>query len=368
MDTTDPKITFNEEGVCDHCQTFNVANKRRWGEIISGARALELDQLVERIKIEGRNQKYDSIIGLSGGSDSSYMLHLAVHELGLRPLVFHVDAGWNSKQAVENIRALVEKLGLDLQVTVIDWETMRKLQIAYFRAGVPDLDTPQDHAFFSAMYQYAKSSGVKTILNGGNLSTESVCVPLDWMYYASDVRQLKAIYENSFSDTLDLLPMSSALYHKIYLRFVRGIKIVKLLDYIPYLKTTAEKVLMETYGWQPFEEKHFESTFTRFNEGYWLPTRFGFDPRKTTYSSCILTGQITRAEALERLTRPSLNADRVKIETRYISNKLRLSHDELEHYLRMPKAHFTDYPNLNGVYKLGSAVLRKLGIEKSVKR
>ena len=368
MDTSDVKITFDHDGVCDHCRNFSALNLHRWQANLEGDAKRELLKTIQHIKITRRNEQYDCLIGMSGGADSSYMLHLAVHEFGLRPLVFHVDAGWNSQRALENIRAMVDYLDLDLHVTVIDWESMRKLQLAFFNAGVSDLDTPQDHAFFSTMYKYANQSGIKYILNGGNVSTESVCVPLDWMYYASDVRQLKAIYRNTYAEPLGHFPLSSAFYHKLYLRYARGVKVVKLLDHIPYVKASAEKELGDIYGWKKFKEKHFESTFTRFNEGYWLPTRFGFDLRKTTYSSLILTGQMTRSDALAKLQVPSLEKNEVRIEKRYILNKLRISEDQLAKYMSMPKSHFSDFPNSYPLYKLGSKVLRGLGVEASVSR
>ena len=192
MDTTDKEIRFDADGVCDHCNHFYKHTIPNWS---TGDQArVEREQLVERIRKSGQGQDFDCIIGMSGGIDSSYLLYVATEVLGLRPLVFHVDAGWNSEIAVNNIEKLVDGLGVDLFTEVIDWDEMRDLQLAYIRSGVSHIDTPQDHAFFATMYKFAAKHDVKHILTGANLSTECVRNPLEWMYFQSDARQLKAIH------------------------------------------------------------------------------------------------------------------------------------------------------------------------------
>ena len=193
MDTTDSKITFDDKGVCDHCNTYYDKILPNWHPNEKGQ--AELDKIVEGIKKEGKGKDFDCIIGMSGGIDSSYLLYLAKEKLGLRPLVFHVDAGWNSQIAVNNIERIVDKLKLDLYTHVINWEEMKDLQLAFFKSGVPHIDTPQDHAFFATMYDFASKHNIKHILTGGNYSTECVRNPMEWMYFQSDSIQLKDIHK-----------------------------------------------------------------------------------------------------------------------------------------------------------------------------
>src|SRR5437867_7255985 len=192
MDTSDSRVAFDPNGVCDHCLTYYRDVLPNWHTDEKGRK--ELDRLVERIHASGRGKDFDSIIGVSGGADSSYLTYLAKTELGLRPLVFHVDAGWNSQEAVHNIERLVDRLGLDLFTEVIDWEEIRDLQLAFFKSGVPHVDTPQDHAFFATMYEFAEKHGVNYILTGANYSTECIRNPIEWMYYQSDSVQLRDIH------------------------------------------------------------------------------------------------------------------------------------------------------------------------------
>ena len=307
MDTTDSKIVFDENGVCDHCNDFYKNVLPNWHTDERGA--ADLKKIVAKIKDSGRGKEFDCILGMSGGVDSSYLLHLAVTELGLRPLVFHVDAGWNSEIAVNNIQVMVDKLGLDLYTEVINWEEVKDLQLAYFKSGVPHLDLPQDHAFVATLYYFAEKYKIKYILNGGNISTECVRNPMEWLYYGTDMAQVNDIIKRFCTIKLETYPFSPILRHKFYLRYIKGVKVVKPLNYMPYIKAEASKLLQSTYGWKPYPQKHFESRFTKFYEGYWLPERFGFDTRKTQFSSLILTKQMTREEALERLKKPAYDPD-----------------------------------------------------------
>jgi N-acetyl sugar amidotransferase len=283
--------------------------------------------IVDGIKAEGKGKDFDCIIGMSGGIDSSYLTYLAKEKMGLRPLVFHVDAGWNSQEAVNNIERIVDRLGLDLFTEVIDWEEMRDLQLAFFKAGVPHIDTPQDHAFFATMYNFAEKYNVRHILTGANYSTECVRNPIEWMYYQSDSVQLKDIHQKHGTRPLRNFPITSILRHKIYLRYWRKIQVVTPLNYLPYHKADAMRLLQEKYGWQPYPQKHFESRFTRFYEGFWLPTKFGYDVRRVQYSSLILTNQMTRAEAIERLKQPPLDPEIARQEFDYVTRSEELVTD-----------------------------------------
>jgi len=362
MDTTDPKITFDEDGVCDHCNNFHRNILPNWHPDEAGWQ--ELQKIVENIKKEGKGKDFDCILGISGGVDSSYLTYIAKETLGLRPLVFHVDAGWNSQEAVNNIERLIDQLGLDLYTEVIDWEEMRDLQLAFFKAAVPHLDTPQDHAFFATMYNFAAKYRIKYILTGANYSTECVKNPIDWHYHASDLVQLRDIHSRFGTQPLSTFPLANVLKYKVYYRYFKGVRVVKPLNYIPYIKEEAMQFLMDRFGWQKYPQKHFESRFTKFYEGYWQPVKFGVDKRKAQFSSLILTNQMTRQEALEKLSEPAYDETTIAHEFEYIATKLGISVAELQGYMDAPNKTYRDYKSQIRTYLLGTKVMTALGMEK----
>lgn len=366
MDSSDAAIKFDANGRCDHCHSFEKNVKPHWHPDEIGRK--EVERTVAAIKKSGRGKQFDSILGMSGGLDSSYMLHLLVKEYGLRPLVFHVDGGWNSDIAVSNIKSLVEGLKLDLYTEVINWEEMRDFQLAFFKSGVPHLDLPQDHAFVATLYHFANQHGIKWILNGGNISTECVRNPKDWLYYGTDMAQIRDIHGRFGTRPLKDYPLSPVLFHKFYLRYLKGVRVFKPLDLLPYTKQRAIETLSSTYGWRAYPQKHFESRFTRFYEGYWLPTRFGYDTRRVQYSSLILTGQMTREEALAKLEKPAYDPATIDQEFAFIASKLRISVDELRSYHEMPRKSFRDYRNQEWMFDLGARFLNFIGAEKATKR
>ena len=366
MDTSDTRIIFDDEGVCDHALDFIGNILPYCPSVEEGKKQLEV--IVNKIKNEGIHREFDCILGLSGGLDSSYMLHLAVNEFGLRPLVFHVDGGWNSELAVHNINAMIDKLGLDLYTEVINWDEMREFQLAWFRSGVPHIDIPQDHAFIATLYKFAHKNNIKYILNGGNISTECVRNPMEYFYYGTDMLHIKDIISRFCSIELKEYPFSSIFWHKVYLRWIRGIKVVRLLNYLPYAKNVAIELLQKDYGWRPYPQKHFESRFTRFYEGYWLPKRFGFDVRRVQFSSLILTGQMTRNEALINLKKPPFDAETIQQDFKYIATKLGISEDELDGYLHLPKKFYWDYKNQVSIFNFGARMLKMIGLESAIKR
>lgn len=366
MDTSDSQITFDEHGVCDHCRGFKEHVEPNWHPDATGE-AMFAKQ-VEKIKEDGKGRDFDCILGMSGGLDSSFLLHKAVKDFGLRPLVFHVDGGWNTDIAVSNIQALIDGLGLDLYTEVINWNEMRDFQLAFFKAGVPHLDIPQDHAFVATLYDFADKHKIKYILNGGNISTECVRNPLEWLYYGTDMRQLNDIRRQFGTVPMRTYPFSSVLRHKFYLRYVRGVQVVKPLDWLPYTKELARTTLSELYGWKPYPQKHFESRFTRFYEGYWLPERFGYDTRRVQFSSLILTGQMKREDALAELSRPAYDPETIEHEFDYIARKLGITSEELRGYFTSPKKTYADYKNQRWMFEIGAKVLQTIGAEKAVKR
>ena len=358
MDTSDPGIVFNEQGICDHCLDFETNVKPRWNTGEKGRRYLE--NCIRDIKRCGKKNDFDCLVGLSGGMDSSYMLHMMVREFGLRPLVFHVDGGWNSELAVHNINVLINKLNLDLYTEVINWQEMRDFQLAFFKSGVPHIDIPQDHAFIATLYNFADNYNIKYILNGGNISTEVVRFPLQYYYWGTDMLQIGDIRKRFGSSPMKTYPFSSIYRHKIYLRYLRGVKVLKPLNYVHYTKSLAFEVLEKEYGWKPYSQKHFESRFTCFFEGYWLPTRFGFDVRRVQFSSLILTGQMTRDNAIKRLKEPPYDTDNINREFEYIATKLEISVSELRSYHEMPKKYYWDYRNQKKFFDLGVKTLSVL--------
>ena len=366
MDSSDSKITFDENGICDHCQTYSESIASKWNPLQE--KSIELNKLVRKIKSSGKKNQFDCLMGMSGGIDSSYLLHKMVTEYNLRPLVFHVDAGWNSQLAVNNIQRVVDKLNLDLYTEVINWKEMKDLQLSYFKSGVSNIDTPQDHAFFATMYKFASKNNIKYILTGGNYSTECIRNPLEWMWYQSDSIQLMDIQKQFGSIKLKDFPITNILWHKIYLPYIKGIKLIRPLDFMIYDKEKATQELEAEYGYQRYPQKHFESRFTRFYESYWLPERFGFDTRKVQLSSLILTGQMTREEALEELKKKSYDENTIHQDIEYIATKLGISVEELNRYLKMEKKTHKDYKSQENIFKLGAKVMRALGLEKGGKR
>ncbi len=366
MDTSDSKITFDSNGVCDHCATFYSKVLPNWHTDERGAK--ELERLAESIRRAGRGKDFDCIIGLSGGVDSSYLTVMAKERLGLRPLVFHVDTGWNSQESVNNIEKLIDGLGLDLYTEVINWEEMKDLQLAFFKSGVPHIDTPQDHAIFATMYKFAEQNRVKFVLTGANFSTECVRNPVEWMYYQSDSTQLRDIHRRFGTRPLRTFPTTSILRHKVYLPYVKGISVSRPLNFLPYIKEEAASMLVERFGWQRYPQKHFESRFTRFYEGYWLPVKFGYDTRKVQFSSLILTGQMTRAEALCSLAEPPCDPATAEIDLEFVAKKLGIPVEELKSYIGAPNKTYRNYLSQEPLYKAGAWAMKACGMELGGKR
>lgn len=366
MDTSDPGIHFDANGVCDHCASFRTHTLPNWRPNEEGRRIL--DRKVAQIKAHGVGKPYDCIIGMSGGVDSSYLIYLAKEQLGLRPLVFHVDGGWNSQVAVNNIEKIIDGLGLELYTEVINWNEMRDLQLAFFKSGVPHIDLPQDHAFFATMYNFAEKYDVKYILTGANISTEGVRNPLDFFYYGTDMWQIRDIHNRFGQHPLKDFPLSPILRHKVYLRYIKGIEVVQPLDFMPYVKADAMQMLADRFGWQKYPRKHFESRFTKFFEGYWLPKKFGFDTRRVQYSSLILTGQMTRDAALAELAKPPYDEATIADDFEYIATKLEISVAELQRYMDAPNKSYRDYRNQEALFRIGAWVLHGLGIERRAKK
>jgi N-acetyl sugar amidotransferase len=366
MDTTDPHISFDERGWCDHCRNYyeNILPNWHPGEL--GERILA--PTIERIKNDGKGRDHDCLIGVSGGADSSYLTLLAKEKFGLRPLIFHVDAGWNSQMSANNINRLIDGLGLDLYTEVVDWEEMKDLQLAFFKAQAPHLDTPQDHAFFAGLYNFAAKNGFRYILTGANYSTECVHEPLAWHYHASDLCQIKDIHKKFGTKPLKTFPLCDILRYKLFYRYVKGVRVVRPLNHVPYKREEAIELLVKRFGWQHYGHKHYESRFTRFYEGCWLPRKFGYDKRRAHFSSLILTGQMTRDKALERISKPELDETAMAQDFEYVAKKLDLTVKDLEELFEGKNKTYRDYKNNARLISLGTRILQGLGVERRVIR
>lgn len=367
MDTSDPNIVFDENGVSDYYHNFQQVILPNWKTGKEGMQ--ELMKVAEKIKKDGRNWDFDCIIGLSGGLDSSYVAYIAKEIMGLRPLLFHVDAGWNTDQAVSNIEKLVDGLGLDLYTEVINWEEMKDLQLAFLKSQIPDQDLPQDYAFFSALYKFAKKNKIKYVLTGSNFSTECCREPEEWGGYPGiDTTLVKDIHYKFGKKPLKTFPLVDILKYKIYYRYVLGMQVFKPCNYVPYIKKDVEDFLEKRFGWQKFQHKHHESRFTRFYEDFWLPRKFGFQKRRAHFSSLILTGQMTRDEALERVSKPEMSEEFLKHEFEYVANKLDLTVDQLQEIFEGENKTYKDYKNKKWIIDLGTKVMRLTGLEKRLFR
>lgn len=367
MDTSDPRISFDSSGVCDYCRNFERNILPSWDTDERGAAELRL--VADRIAREGKDKDFDCILGLSGGLDSSYAAYVTREVMGLRPLLFHVDAGWNTDQAVGNIEKLINGLSLDLYTEVINWEEMKDLQVAFFRSQIADQDIPQDTAFFSALYQFARKHKIKYVITGANYSTECCREPEEWGAYPGIDRTLILDIHRRFGKRpLGTFPIVDIFRYKVYYQRVLGMQIVRPLNLVPYVKKDAEELLERRFGWRRFQHKHHESRFTRFYEDYWMPRKFGYAKRRAHFSSLIMTGQMTRDAALDRVARPELDEHFAVREFEYVAHKLDLSVQELEAIFREPNRTFRDYRNKRALIGLGAQVMQRLGLEKRLFR
>lgn len=341
MDETDPEIVFDADGVCNHCILFDSVTRAYWHPNEQGSRLLARN--LEKIKDAGAGKEYDCILGLSGGVDSSY-LALKVHEWGLRPLVVHVDAGWNSELAVANIEAIVKHCGFDLHTHVVDWEEMRDLHLAYLRAGIANQDVPQDHVFFASLYHFATRNRIHYILSGGNLATEGI-FPSAWHGSAMDARNLKAIHRQFGKRRLRTYSTIGFLRYYLWYPLVRGVRTVRPLNYIPYDKAQAVAELEQKVGWRSYGRKHGESLFTKLFQNYYLPTKFGYDKRKPHLSSLIVSGQMTREEALAKLQEPLYDPIERETDIAYFCRKLRITREQFDGFVAAPSRHYSEFPN-----------------------
>lgn len=360
MDTSDSHITFDEKGVCDHCRNYYEHILPNWKQCLQNKQALE--DILHKIKEYGKGKPFDCMIGLSGGLDSSYLAYAAVKLWGLRPKFISIDTHWALPVAESNIQRLVKGLGIEVETIVIDWDELKDLQIAFLKSQVSNQDHPQDLAIFAASYNYAAKIGVRYFLNGGNYSTEGIREPVEWAHY-NDMAQLYDIHRKFGSKRLEKYPTLGFLKKNIYYRYFKKINIVKLLDYLPYTRQEAIDLLNKEFGWEPYQEKHYENRFTRFYEGYWLCKKFGIDKRRAQYSSLVLSGQMSRNEALERLKKPPYDELTADEDLEFIAGELDMTKDEFLSLMKQPNKSWKDYKSNYIFISFLVRAARLLGLE-----
>lgn len=341
MDTSDPEIVFDDAGVCSHCIQFDAVTRKRWHPNEKGVKLLQ--EKLDEVRAAGRGREYDCIIGLSGGVDSSY-LALKAKEWNLRPLVVHVDAGWNSELAISNIENIVKYCHYDLHTIVVDWEEMRDLQLAYLKSGLANQDVPQDHAFFASLYRYAVQNGVKYILSGGNIATESI-FPQSWHGDAMDVINLRAVHRAYGKGRLRHYPTISFLEYYVWYPFVKGMRTVRPLNFMPYDKDEAIAELSHKVGWRSYGRKHGESRFTKLFQNYYLPEKFGYDKRLPHFASMIVSGQMTRDGALSELAKPLYDPEELAADLAFFCKKLGITRADFHDFMAQSSHVYSDFPN-----------------------
>lgn len=358
MDTTDPDITFDVKGQCNHCTEF--INKRANYKYRGKESDLELERYISEMKAAGKGKEFDCVVGLSGGIDSSYAAYIA-RQHGLRVLAVHMDNGWNSEEAVINIKNIAKKLHIEYESYVLDWEEFKDLQLAFLKASVPEADTPTDIAILSSLHKIAAKYGIKHIISGGNFATEGI-LPKCWHYNAKDLTYFNHIYKKFGKGKLRKFP-TFGFRSEMYYKFVKRIKMVYLLNYVPFDKDEAMKFLEKELDWKYYGGKHYESKYTGFIQSYYLFEKFGIDYRRATFSSQICVGAIDRNSAVEVLKSKPYNDEKVETEKKYIAKKLGISLEEFETILSYPSKYYRDYPNdekrLNFIYNTYRRIFKK---------
>jgi N-acetyl sugar amidotransferase len=358
MDNSNPGVTFGENGQCICCREALSRKPHEWWPTNKGRSRLNF--LVERIKQEMAGRPYDVMIGLSGGVDSAYVAHILRRDFNLRILAIHVDGGWNTEAAVRNIELLVRKLDIDLHTHVVEWHEMRDLQLAYLKASVLNQDAPQDHAFFAALYRLARKYGQKYFLGGMNFSSESVHIP-EGGYPAMDARNLRAIHRAYGTVALQTFPMLSSLEFLWLARIRKQIQILKPLNYLPYDKEVAKRELVATYGFVDYGSKHQESRFTKFYQEIYLPARYGFDKRRLHCSALIVSGQMTREQALQALEIPLTTKEQAARDKRFVAKKLGITALELERLIALPTVRHERFANSQVLYTMNQKLRAIVG-------
>lgn len=354
LDDTIRGIRFDENGECHYCKIYDEMDKLYPVE----NRQEDLEAIVAKIKAKGKGKKYDCVIGVSGGTDSTYTM-IKVKELGLRPLAVHLDNGWNSEIAVKNIKNACDILGIELYTYVIEWEEFKDLQLSFLKASTPDAEVPTDVAIHSILVKMAAKEGVKYVLNGHSFRTEFI-MPKEWTYM--DGKYIKAVQKQFGTKKLKSFP-NYTIFDTVWQNFIKGVKVVPFLNYFEYSKEDARKVLEKEVGWQYYGGHHHENTYTKFYQSHLLPKKFGIDKRKTALSASVLSGKMTRQEALDILENEHHHVDKETVE--FVIRKLGITQEEFDEIMKLPVKSFRDYPTYYPLIKAMKGPIKlacKLGL------
>ena len=340
MDTSDPDITFDDRGWCNHCVRYLEELPKRM--VHENQAKNTLDKLVDKIKSDGKNKEYDCIVGVSGGVDSTWVAYLC-KKMGLRPLAVHFDNGWNSELAVSNIEKTLDQLDIDLYTYVIDWNRFKDLQLSFLKASTPDGEVPTDHMINALLFREAQNRNIGYIMHGMNFATESMSVPA-WAYGHSDWKYIKSVHKIFGSSKLSGFPHYNFV-DLFWWMMIKRIKMVSLLNYVNYNKEEAMSTIKYELGWEYYGGKHYESVYTRFYQGYVLPNKFNIDKRRLHLSDLIQSGQLTREQALEEIKEPSYPPKLLKQDRDFVMKKFGLTEEEFQNLMDLPVKSFKNYPN-----------------------
>jgi N-acetyl sugar amidotransferase len=358
MDSSDNDIFFDSEGICNHCKDFEkIISSPKLDKKIASK---QLKLLIEKVKIKGENKKYDCLVGISGGVDSCYTAYLC-KKWGLKPLLIHMDNGWNSEIAVKNVKKIVDKLKLDYVSYVLDWEEFREIQLAFLKSSIVDLEIPTDIAIAASLYKTAGKYGIKYIISGGNYSGEGI-LPLSWGYHVlKDEKLYRHIVKTYSTQKIKKTPIVG-LKGEIYYKFIKKIKYVYPLNFTNYDKDNAREFLKKEFKWEDYGGKHHESKITGFWQSYVMPTKYNMDYRRATFSSQIVSGQISREKALKELKKLPYEIEKIEIDKKYISKKYNISEIEFEKLLKNSPKTYKDFPNSKSRIQWFYSFYRKLFI------
>jgi N-acetyl sugar amidotransferase len=340
----DPDISFDDKGVCNYYHEYK--NEEAKSVLIGDAARRTLEALVSEIKRAGTEKKYDCLIGLSGGVDSTYVAYL-VKKLGLRPLAVHLDNGWNSELAVKNVENIIKKLDFDLYTLVVNWEEFKDIQLAYLKSSVVDIEVVSDHAIFATMYKLAKEKQIGYIISGTNIVTEYI-MPPSWLYKKMDYSNLKDIHKRVGQLKRKTYPVFDFRKYIYYSAFLK-LNPISLLNYVPYNKKEVKEIITKELEWRDYGGKHYESVFTKFYQAYILPEKFHIDKRKAHLSTLICSGQITKEEALKELSTPLYDPKDLKEDKAYVLKKFGLKEEEFDAIMQLPRRNHTDFKSDSGL-------------------
>lgn len=345
MDTTDKEIIFDENGICNHCKSAQEKLKKRNFYLDIETKEKLLVRKINEIKEKGKNKQYDCGIGISGGLDSTFVAY-KVKKLGLRPFVFHLDNGWNSKTADKNIENISKKLDIKIHRYEVNWTEFKDLQMSFLKASVPDVEIPTDHALMALFFKIAADNEINYMISGANIASESI-LPRTWSYGHMDWKYIKNIHKRFGKVKLNSY-YHYTMFDYVRYRIFKNIKTIPILNYINYNKEEARKIIKKELDWKDYGSKHHESIYTRFVQSYILPKKFNIDKRKAHLSSLICSGQITREEAIKEMGKDVYPFEKLKEDKEFVLKKFEISEKEFDKLMTLPPKSFLDYPSYLG--------------------